>query len=129
MPKSNDDLTKILLGCSRLMEAYGKSTENMLRCARAGDLDGCDAESQNRGRLMKTIRDRYRKIREYRPGAADPGLPGDWEGRFLAFVQENSAKDIEILGILRESGRDIRKELASIYRIRGKIQNYKPNNV
>ena len=129
MPKNNDDLAKILLGCSRLMEAYSKSTQNMLCYAKAGDLDNCDLESQNRGRLMGTIKDKYREIKKNGPGNTASALPEGWDKKFLAFIRKNSAKDIEILGLLKESGRDIQKSLTSIYRIRKKIQNYKPNSL
>ena len=127
--KSDDDLKRYLFKCSRLVKACDRSTQNLLNYAKEGDLDNCELESQNRGRLIKTIKDYCREIEKAGLKDTDSVLFRSWEKKFRSFVRNNSVKDGEILGLLKESRRGIRRELASIYKIRRKIQNYNPNNI
>ena len=127
----NDGLEKAIVKCSRLIKACNKSTQSLLGYAQEGSLDRCDSESRNRDRLIKIIKKEYREIKK--KAALEKGeylkLFNDWDKEFHLFARISEEKDREILHVLQGARKDLQKAIASVYKMRKKIQRYNPNNV
>ena len=114
----------------RLIKAYRQSTRNLLDYAKEGDFDNCNLESKNRERITKIIEGEYWKIKKKSIGEnnADQKLGRDWEKEFRSFVVDSASEDVEILDVLTKGKSGLQKAIASIYKIRKKIQSYNSNS-
>ena len=128
MPKNDDVFKNSVSKCFGLIRACNKSTQNLLGYAMEGNLEGCDFESKNRGRLIKIIQEKYLEIKEIgMKKDVDTALFGKWNKEFQSFIQDSAKKDVEILNVLKGSRENLKKAIASTYRMRKKIQSYSSN--
>ena len=123
MKKEINEQEDFFSRCSDLLKSCDRSGQKILDYAKAGDLERCDYESQNRERIIKIITQECLEIRK-------KNFPNKkWEDDFQAFVQKNIQRDAEILSVLRAERGGLQNAIASVYKIRKNIQGYSPYSV